>query len=599
MIQDKNVLDQSEQFEALFSCANVPIILCSPHLTIIRVNPEFISITGFDPHSIAGKEISVIFPPDTKERSLKIINEVREGIALENQEIPILTFSGGIRYILWNMTQITDRDHQISYILVQGKDISELKTSLKILNDSESRYDRLLSSVTDYTYTVILQNNIPVRTIHGPGCGPVTGYNSDEFEKDPNLWIRMVIPEDKEIVYAQIKAVLSNNEAKPIIHQIRRKDGSIRWIKNTPVHKYDDAGVLIAYDGIIQDITEKTIAEHLLQESERRFRDLFENMSSGVAIYEVRKDGSEFYFKDVNKSVERIEQVSKEDIVGREVSDVFPGVKEFGLFEVFSRVWKTGSPEHYPVSLYKDNRIEGWRDNYVFRLPSGEVVAICDDVTEKMKAVESLKEQEWQFHTMIDFTYDWEYWQRNDGTVVYTSPSCERITGYTPDEFINNPKLLSDIIHPEDLSRFEEQHYVVKKCPEPLFIEYRIVRKDGYTRWIAHVSQLVTGPDGSSLGRRVSNRDITRRKESESEVKIAIQQVAKNQEILATLNDEIRNPLTIIQYYADAYCAEHATIISNEIKRIDEIITMLDQGWLKSDKVRNMLMKHYGVRSDI
>ncbi|MEW6546381.1 MAG: hypothetical protein AB1446_05620 [Bacillota bacterium] len=72
---------------------------------------------------------------------------------------------------------------------------------------------------------------------------------------------------------------------------------------------------------------------------------------------------------------------------------LFPGVGEFGLLEVFRRVWKTGKPERHPVALYRDARLEGWRENYVYKLPSGEIVAVYDDVTERRKMEGEIRRQ--------------------------------------------------------------------------------------------------------------------------------------------------------------------------------------------------------------
>jgi signal transduction histidine kinase len=141
---------------------------------------------------------------------------------------------------------------------------------------------------------------------------------------------------------------------------------------------------------LIGEIVERRRAQAALQESENRYRELFNHMNSCVAVYEATHDGSDFVFRDFNRAAERVEKTPRENLIGKPVGKVFPGVKEFGLFDVFRRVWKTGEPEHHPVSLYKDERLVGWRDNYVYKLPSGEIVAVYEDVTERKQAEEEI-----------------------------------------------------------------------------------------------------------------------------------------------------------------------------------------------------------------
>jgi len=123
-----------------------------------------------------------------------------------------------------------------------------------------------------------------------------------------------------------------------------------------------------------------------LAASEARFRDLFEHSSSGVAVYEPADNGEDFVFKDVNKAVERIEKVRREEIIGKKVTDVFPGVAEFGLLEVMRRVARTGKSALHPASFYKDERLQGWRESSVYCLPSGEIVTVYNDLTAQKQA---------------------------------------------------------------------------------------------------------------------------------------------------------------------------------------------------------------------
>lgn len=136
----------------------------------------------------------------------------------------------------------------------------------------------------------------------------------------------------------------------------------------------------------------------------------------------------------------------------------------------------------------------------------------------------NLKLAEEKYRTVADHTIGWEFWIDKDGNFLYCSPSCERITGYKASDFLNNPHLLHDIIHPDDIKSFLS-HRKNKELNQvkDSELEYRIVRPDGSVRWIGHVCQSITDEMGINKGIRGSNRDITRRKEMEQLLKTSNQ----------------------------------------------------------------------------
>ena len=118
-------------------------------------------------------------------------------------------------------------------------------------------------------------------------------------------------------------------------------------------------------------------------DNEARLMDMFEHLNSGVALYRASPDGRDFTITAFNPAAERIEKIGSEEVIGRNVAEVFPGVSKMGLLEALRRVWQSGMAEQCPVSFYQDDRISGWRENYVMKLRSGELVAIYNDVTER------------------------------------------------------------------------------------------------------------------------------------------------------------------------------------------------------------------------
>jgi signal transduction histidine kinase len=114
-------------------------------------------------------------------------------------------------------------------------------------------------------------------------------------------------------------------------------------------------------------------------------------MPGGAAVYEAVDGGRDFVFRNINAAAERMDGLKRESVIGRRLLEVFPGVRKFGLLGALQRVWETGVAEFLPAFHYQDSRMNVWRENMIYRLPSGEVVSIYEDVTERIRAEEALK----------------------------------------------------------------------------------------------------------------------------------------------------------------------------------------------------------------
>lgn len=123
-----------------------------------------------------------------------------------------------------------------------------------------------------------------------------------------------------------------------------------------------------------------------------------------------------------------------------------------------------------------------------------------------------------RLNAITAYAYNMEYLLAQDGSLLYVTPSCERITGYTPEEFMANPGLIDEIVDPQDQPLFnahQAEFLGRKDLTTGHEVNFRIIHRDGYVRWLHHVCQTVKDENGKIIGTYASNTDITSFKQAE------------------------------------------------------------------------------------
>ena len=256
----------------------------------------------------------------------------------------------------------------------------------------------------------------------------------------------------------------------------------------------------------------------MLRASETRYRELFDNISSGVVIYEVKDGGKDLILKDFNKAGERIDGVLKEDIIGKSIHEVWPRMKEFGLLDVFERVWKTGIPEHHPASFYHDEKIALWYENFVYKLPTGEMVSVYDDISDRMRAEEALRESEEKYRRIVETANEGILVADEDFLVTYVNQKLADMLGYLPEEIIGKP--LRDFMFSEDVADDRERRsHRIHGLSETY--ERRFRRSDGRECWTNISATAIRTEDGRVVGSFAMFTDITERKLAEISLRMS------------------------------------------------------------------------------
>ncbi|MFC1945910.1 PAS domain S-box protein [Chloroflexota bacterium] len=281
--------------------------------------------------------------------------------------------------------------------------------------------------------------------------------------------------------------------------------------------------------------------------SRRKYAGLVESLNSGIAVYEAVDNGEDFVFVDFNRAGERIDNISRDEVIGRSVLEVFPSVREFDLFEVFQRVWRTGKPEHHPVALYQDDRISGWRENYVYRLASGEVVAIYEDITERKQAEQALWESEEFNSGLLERSPNPMLVINPDLSIRYVNPALERLTGFSADELVDC-KPPYPYWHEEDPSIGIRMKRMVTSIQTGRTSrrEVRFMKKSREDFWI-ELNALTVEQDGKPKYHLANWVDITERKQAEQALR---ESEAFNSNILQNAPNPllVMNPDTTVNY---------------------------------------------------
>jgi PAS domain S-box-containing protein len=259
------------------------------------------------------------------------------------------------------------------------RDITNRRQAEQRLRTSETKFRSLFENTQDAIATASIDGRIMEAN---QAFLDLVGYDMEEIKNltyqdlTPAKWHDM----EADIVEHQVKILGSS----PIYEkEYVRKDGSIIPVVIRVSLIRDHRGNPIGLWGIVRDMTEAKRSEEALRQSENRYRTLFEYMISGFALHEIILDENgkpiDYRFLEVNSEFERLTGLHKEDIIGKTVREVIPGIEPFWI-ERYGHVALTGEPDQFegrsePLNKYYEAR--------AFRPEPGKFAVLFNDITER------------------------------------------------------------------------------------------------------------------------------------------------------------------------------------------------------------------------
>ncbi|MBN1397459.1 MAG: PAS domain S-box protein, partial [Bacteroidetes bacterium] len=474
-------------------------------------NLTFVNRQGFktfgypDNYDVKQLNILQIIVPQDRDKAIKNMQRRFSGEEIGPQEYLALKKDGSTFSVILYANRIIQENKIIglSGIVI---DIAERKRAEEALRLSEERFRRLVESVTDYIYSVKLESGHPVYTTHAPACVSVTGYTAEEYAGDPNLWYRMIYENDKTLVEELTKKILSGLDVLPIEHRIVHKNGSIRWIKNTPVLKRDSKGTLIAYDGLIEDITMQKQADEALRESEETAQALLN--STKEAAYLIDTDQR---IIAVNEAGAQRFGRSIVELIGLRIADLLPPELAALRNAIFKKIIEMGKPIHFQ-DVQSGMHLEN--SGYPITDAQGKVIRIAfysNDITERIKSEEAIRQERNLLRTLIDNLPDGIYVKDRQCRKTIANPSDVRNSGRRSEsEVIGKDDF--DLYSKEMAAGFFADDQTVLETGKPVINrEEYVLDAEGKKRWLLTSKLPLRNEKGEITGLIGIGRDITDR----------------------------------------------------------------------------------------
>ncbi|EHQ34964.1 PAS domain S-box protein [Methanoplanus limicola] len=481
-------------------------------------NKAFEELVGLPRSEIVGKNIHDFFNKDLAEWYAKMDREIIDSPHLQQYEYQINNSMGEILDVLFSKTARYRADGTVDGIVGVIVDISDRKKMEKSINEEINFIQALKDTIPAPFF---FRDEYGIYHDCNKAFEELVGLSRDEIiGKD----IHHFFNKDFADFYAERdREILNNPHLQQYEYRINNSDGEIFDVMFSKTAKLRADGTVDGIVGVILDISQRKNVERDLKREINFIQALKDTIPAPVFYRDING-----IYHDCNKAFEELVGLSKEEILGRNIHDFFND----DLADLYSvRDKEIIDNPHLQQYEHKINNSEGEIIDVMFSKtalhnPDGSVAGIVGvilDISRRTRMEEALRGNEEMMRTLADYTYDWESWVGPDSSYIYISPSCERITGYKPEEFMADPMaIMNDIVHPDDLEMLID-HYsgIDENNTDVAHFDFRIILPDGGLKWISHYCQPVYHEDGTWAGRRETKRDITQRKLAEEQLSIA------------------------------------------------------------------------------
>jgi len=551
---DQALRESEERLSSLFKQAADGIVLIDAEtLAFAEFNDAACQALGYSRDEFAQLELSKINTTFTPQLLREAIDSI---VATGERDFETIHLhkDGSPRNV--EISNRVVRTKGRTYVVAIWTDITQRKAADIALREAELRWKFALEGsglgVWDW-------NVATGEIFFSPLWLNMIGYLPGEIANNFESFSSLLHPEDKAHLLSTVQGYFNAETPDYVVDfRMRHQAGGWKWIQAR--------GLLVARDaddqplrmiGVHVDIDQRKQAEEKLRASENALRLAQQVAQIGSWQLDIRTQ--QLQWSDETYRIFGIPQ-GEPLTIDNFVSVIHPDDRDAVVL-----AWNAallGDPYDIEHRIVVNGVVYWVRERAQIKIDGNKAISgigTVQDITQRKQDQALLAESEERYRILADYSPDWQYWLGVDGRYLYVSPGCESISGFTPQDFISDSRLMLSIIHPDDrevwLKHWDNKDVAALQHLHSL-MQFRIINKDGQLRWIEHQCQAVHSVTAEYRGRRGVNRDITERKRFQVELEA-------HREHLEALVEERTTELVAARKRAEDASRSKSTFLAN------------------------------------
>ena len=516
--REKKLQESKQWYQTLFEQANDAIFIENEKDYIVEVNAKACDLMGYTREELIGMTVADIQAPETRGRKGEIIKGE-------------LALHGGRTFEAVNLhkdgTRIpvevsTNRIGKGDLVLSIVRDIRARKAAQKALSDAY----RIIEKSPATAFLWENREGWPVRFVTR-NVVSIFGYAADDFLSGAVSYAEVIHPDDLERVTDEVEhhsITLGNNEFTHSPYRIITRDGETRWVDDKTTVRRDNDGRVTGYRGIVEDITERRLAEAALRESDERFRQIAENINDVFWLFDWKE--------------QRVLYVSPayDQIWGRSRAKLYQRYDEWGesihpddvvhATETFNRIMETGGGEAREYRIVRPDGSVRWISDtgYSVKDEKGNIIrltGLAEDITARKRAENALSAEKERLAVTLHSIGDAVITTDHHSQITLMNPLAEKLTGWSQQEAMGIP--LTQVFNianeatrqpsPDPVRQVIEKGEIVGLANNTI-----LTSRDGTEYVIADSGAPIRDGSGRIIGVVLVFRDVTETRKLESEV---------------------------------------------------------------------------------